>query len=88
MKVVISRKIYASKDLLLSHMMTLTVPICRLQNLLMTQGTLITASLFEHNLLGYNSVTMRDNTVTTVITVIQPRWKGNLLIMVAKLAYL
>lgn len=54
----------------------------------MTKGTLITASLFKHNLLGYNSVTMWDNAVTKVITEILPRCKGNLLIMVAKLAYL
>lgn len=49
---------------------------------------LITASLFKHNLLGYNNVTMWDNAVTTVIKEILPRWKGNQLIMVAKLAYL
>lgn len=49
---------------------------------------LITKSLFERNLLGYNGVTKWDNAVTTVITEILSRWKGNLLIMAAKLAYL
>lgn len=54
----------------------------------MTKGVLITASFLKHNLLGYYSVIMWDNAVTTVITEILPRWKGNLLIMVAKLPYL
>lgn len=54
----------------------------------MAKGMFITASLFKHNLLGYNNVTMWDNAVTTVITEIFSRWKGKLLIMVAKLAYL
>lgn len=66
----------------------LTVPFCRLLNLLTTKSILITTSLFTLNLLGYNNVTTWDNAVTTVITEILPRWKGNLDIMVAKLTYL
>lgn len=72
----------------ISHIITLTVPFCRLLNLLTTKGMLITASVFKHNLLGYNSVTMWDNAVTTVITGTLVRWKGNLHIMLAKLTYL
>ncbi len=54
----------------------------------MTKITLTTSSLFKHNLMSYNSVAMWDNAVTTVITEMLRRLKGNLLVMVAKLAYL
>lgn len=50
------------------------------------EGMPKTTSLLKHNLLGYKCVTMWDNAVTTVITGILPRYKGILLIMVAKLA--
>ena len=62
--------------------------VCRLLNLFTSKGMRGTALVFKHNLLGYHCVTIWDNSVTTVITVILPRWKGSLHILVTKLTYL